>query len=128
MTVPADLGLGKFPPVLHARALGTLLSPEKNAWPAISTLLAGQTDREWPLWHQVAVTVTPEEILAYYDGRQVQKFTRWEQDQMAVRWWNSFQDGRIPPFFFPVRGSLGLYLHRGTANFQNVVFEPLNLR
>jgi serine/threonine-protein kinase len=83
-------------------------------------------------WRQLEVTVTPEGLRATWDGQLVgdlpvptivdrlgaalAKRRQWSPDDPFV--------SQIPSDF-PLRGSLGLYVYRGSARFRSVRIEPL---
>jgi serine/threonine-protein kinase len=88
---------------------------------------AGKTD-----WHELRLDVTPERTRAFWDGELLKEFPT---DLLAhqARQDVAARKRRLPddPFAndwltdFDPRAPLGVYVVKGTVNFQNVVLEPL---
>jgi serine/threonine-protein kinase len=82
-------------------------------------------------WRRLAVRVTPDLIVAEWDGKEVARVTSADRTQDAaeagsgVLAWGVLAGWRAPVAFRP-RQALGLYVDHATASFRNVVVEPLD--
>jgi serine/threonine-protein kinase len=76
-------------------------------------------------WRPLAVVVTPDQVAVEWDGGKVRALKRAELAGRMRFFARRGPDlGGIEPPFAP-GGGLGLYVHRGSASFRNVVIEPL---
>jgi serine/threonine-protein kinase len=78
-------------------------------------------------WHALSIAVSPAALEARYDGVLVKKVSRKQLDKTL-----EFQDRELrklvpnlQPAIFQVRGSLGLYVSDGRAQFRNAILKPL---
>jgi hypothetical protein len=87
-------------------------------------------------WRQLEVTVTPEGLRATWDGQPVgndlpiSTVVNRLKEALDQRSQGSPDDPDAPfvrqiPSDFPLRGSLGLYVDRGSARFRSIRIEPL---
>jgi hypothetical protein len=83
-------------------------------------------------WHKLAVEVCPKGVRGFWDGEDMGLLPRAAFADCARQWEHvRARDspggppaGGAEPRFAP-RGSLGLYVERGSASFADVVLEPL---
>jgi serine/threonine-protein kinase len=89
-------------------------------------------------WRRLVVDITPEGVRGFWGEKEdsalvlvgeLQAATWVRNTQNAIAWWNKKRPGEphvqsVRPEWKP-RGSLGLYLYRGSASFRHVVVESL---
>jgi serine/threonine-protein kinase len=83
-------------------------------------------------WRQLVVEVTPEGVEGFFDGDPVGRLpaARWEGEcREAVSGMRATQPTALylhgPDPSYTPGGGVGLYVHRGSASFRQVVVEPL---
>ncbi|HEY7314250.1 MAG TPA: serine/threonine-protein kinase [Gemmataceae bacterium] len=88
----------------------------------------GKTD-----WRKIAVEVTPQSIRAFWEDRLAGEIPTARLAQLVKENLDTTRKNQpdnpfvnaLAPDFVP-RGTLGLYVHRGSASFRRVVLKPLN--
>jgi hypothetical protein len=87
------------------------------------------------LGRKLKVEVTPEEVVAFWEGEEVARITAAQMAEDAERLAPELQEGTLPGasgerprIQFSVRGGLGLYISYAVASFREVVVEPLDAR
>ncbi len=81
--------------------------------------------KEGSPWRRVELQITPEEVRAFCDGAPMGDFVLAEARKRLPRQWQKAHPPFSPLPAYSLRGSLGLYVLAGPANFRNVVVEPL---
>src|SRR5262249_13603810 len=91
----------------------------------------GAADPAGRPWHELIVEVTPKAVHASWDRKAFEEMTVGELVQRVTKKLKSNQRRdpgatwihAVNPDFAP-RGSLGLYVYKGSASFRQVVVEP----
>jgi hypothetical protein len=77
-------------------------------------------------WRRLAVTVTPDGVRTFWEGRLVNELSRAELVEKARLLLGDCPDLAGRPYEFRPRGGLGLLLDEGAATFKVIRVEPLN--
>jgi serine/threonine protein kinase len=77
------------------------------------------------VWHELAIEVTPEKVRVLWEGNPFDEESATDLTAKATFLFRKDLAPESPPLWFSPRGSLGLYVHRGAAEFRRVVVEPL---
>ena len=77
------------------------------------------------LWRQLEVYVRPDRVQAFCDGCLVGDYADAKAQERFVRAWRAMHPPAFPVPALSTRGGLGLYVGGGSAEFRNVVVEPL---
>jgi hypothetical protein len=77
-------------------------------------------------WHEVAVEVTPEKIIVFWEGQPVHEVVRTREVVSITQLAKTFHGelNILPPRAFTPRGALGLFVDHSTAQFRNIVVRP----
>ncbi len=83
-------------------------------------------------WCRLAIEVSPEEIVAFFDNQRMGRIPRVQLYQSFEAWkktnLEAWKKPVLPVSLFPTlktRGAIGLYCSRGQASFRNVVLRPI---
>jgi serine/threonine-protein kinase len=78
-------------------------------------------------WRTLVVEVTPDVVRVYWDGgaKPIWEVTPAGLQQLCRQFRQDQATDPVPTFAFTPRGGVGVFVHRGTASFQQVVVEPL---